>query len=47
MKERHPGMDVVEIPDQGHAPTLAEPDIIARIAQFAAACDAAYADAAA
>jgi pimeloyl-ACP methyl ester carboxylesterase len=47
MKERHPDMDVVEIPDQGHAPTLAEPDIIAKIAEFAAACDAAYADAAA
>jgi pimeloyl-ACP methyl ester carboxylesterase len=47
MKERHPDMDVVEIPDQGHAPTLAEPDIIARIAQFAAACDAAHTDAAA
>jgi len=45
MKARHPDMDVVEIPDQGHAPTLAEPDIIAKIAQFAAECDAAYADA--
>jgi pimeloyl-ACP methyl ester carboxylesterase len=45
MKARHPDMDVVEIPDQGHAPLLAEPAIIAKIAQFAAECDAAYADA--
>ena len=45
MRGRHPDMDVVEIPDQGHAPMLAEPDIIAKIAQFAAECDAAYADA--
>ena len=41
MQARHPGMEVVEVPDQGHAPLLGEPDIIARIAQFAAACDAA------
>jgi pimeloyl-ACP methyl ester carboxylesterase len=45
MRGRHPDMDVVDIPDQGHAPMLAEPDIIAKIAQFAAECDAAYADA--
>jgi pimeloyl-ACP methyl ester carboxylesterase len=45
MQDRHPDMDVVEIPDQGHAPPLAEPDTIARIARFAAECDAAYAEA--
>jgi pimeloyl-ACP methyl ester carboxylesterase len=47
MKARHPGMDVLIIPDQGHAPLLVEPDIIARISQFAETCDAAHAEVAA
>jgi hypothetical protein len=47
MKTRHPGMDVLAVPDQGHAPLLAEPDIIARIRQFAEKCDAKHAEAAA
>ncbi len=47
MRTRHPGMDVLVVPDQGHAPLLAEPHVIAAIAQFAAKCDAANAETAA
>jgi pimeloyl-ACP methyl ester carboxylesterase len=47
MKARHPGMEVVVIPDQGHAPLLVEPDIIARIRQFAENCDTVHAEVAA
>ena len=47
MKTRHPDMDVLVVADQGHEPLLAEPDIIARIKQFAEKCDAVHAAAAA
>jgi pimeloyl-ACP methyl ester carboxylesterase len=40
MARRHPNLETLEIADQGHTPLLAEPDTIARIAAFAAACDA-------
>jgi pimeloyl-ACP methyl ester carboxylesterase len=40
MKARVPAMEVLVVPDQGHAPLLVEPDVIATIAWFAAKCDA-------
>lgn len=39
MAARHPALETFEVPDQGHAPFLAEPDTIARIAAFVRSCE--------
>jgi pimeloyl-ACP methyl ester carboxylesterase len=38
MAARHPGLQVIEVPDQGHVPAF-DSDIITKVAQFIAACD--------
>jgi pimeloyl-ACP methyl ester carboxylesterase len=43
MRSRRSGMEVVEVAEQGHAPLLAEADVIARISAFAARCEEAHA----
>ena len=39
MAARHPGMESIEVPDQGHVPLLEGEDIIGRLIQFVAACE--------
>jgi hypothetical protein len=39
MLARRGQLEVVVVPDQGHAPLLVEPKVIRRIAAFVASCD--------
>ncbi|HET7848845.1 MAG TPA: alpha/beta hydrolase [Pseudolabrys sp.] len=39
MRARRHSLEVIEVPDQGHAPLLVEPEIIARIGAFVVGCD--------
>ena len=41
MKDHHPGMEVIEVPDEGHVPLLVGKGLLQKIAAFVAACDAA------
>lgn len=43
MARRHPDLETLIVPNQGHAPLLAEADVIARIAAFVRRCDARHA----
>jgi pimeloyl-ACP methyl ester carboxylesterase len=40
MAVRHPGMETIEVPGQGHVPLLEGEDMISRVAAFVARCDA-------
>ena len=39
MQAHHPGMQLIEVPDQGHVPLLEGDELLHRIAQFVAECE--------
>ena len=39
MRTRRRDLQVIEVPDEGHAPRLSETGMLARIAAFIASCD--------
>ena len=39
MNEHHPGMQIIEVPDEGHVPLLVGEQLLQRVAAFVAACD--------
>ena len=39
MAARHPGMETIEVPDQGHAPLLEDAATVTAIVSFVGACD--------
>jgi pimeloyl-ACP methyl ester carboxylesterase len=43
MAARHPGLQSIEVPDQGHVPEL-DGELVAKVAQFVANCDSAPAN---
>jgi pimeloyl-ACP methyl ester carboxylesterase len=40
MRVRHPGLETIEVADQGHVPLLDSPDLIQCIVDFVERCDA-------
>lgn len=43
MAVRHPGMETIEVADQGHVPLLEGDELISRIVEFVGKCERAYA----